>query len=159
MSENLLALLRICLLALLYLFFLRVVRTAWVEIRGPRPARPKAQTPDGGSASPRRTVAFGPVTVATGTLTVIDPPEQRGRSFDLTEELTVGRAPGCQVLLEGDTFVSQLHARVFTRDGVLYVEDLGSTNGTLVNRRKIKAAVPLHQGDTVQVGRTIMEVG
>ena len=44
MSENLLALLRICLLALLYLFFLRVVRTAWVEIRGPRPARPKAQT-------------------------------------------------------------------------------------------------------------------
>jgi pSer/pThr/pTyr-binding forkhead associated (FHA) protein len=104
-------------------------------------------------------VAFGPVTVATGTLTVIDPPEQRGRSFDLTEELTVGRAPGCQVLLEGDTFVSQLHARVFTRDGALFVEDLGSTNGTLVNRRKIKAAVPLHQGDTLQVGRTILEVG
>jgi pSer/pThr/pTyr-binding forkhead associated (FHA) protein len=156
-SENLLALLRICLLALLYLFFLRVVRTAWVEIRGPRPARPKAQTAEG--TSPRRTVAFGPVTVATGTLTVIEPPEQRGRSFDLTEELTVGRAPGCQVLLEGDTFVSQLHARVFTRDGVLFVEDLGSTNGTLVNRRKIKGAIPLHQGDTLQVGRTILEVG
>ena len=136
MSENLLALLRICLLALLYLFFLRVVRTAWVEIRGPRPARPKAQTAEG--TSPRRTVAFGPVTVATGTLTVIEPPEQRGRSFDLTEELTVGRAPGCQVL---------------------FVEDLGSTNGTLVNRRKIKAAIPLHQGDTLQVGRTILEVG
>ncbi len=66
------------------------------------------------------------MTVATGTLTVIEPPEQRGRSFDLTEELTVGRAPGCQVLLEGDTFVSQLHVWWFTRDGVLYVEDLGS---------------------------------
>ncbi len=157
MSENMLALLRICLLALLYLFFLRVVRAAWAEIRGPRPARPKATTAD--TTGPRRTVAFSPVTVATGTLTVIEPPEQRGRSFDLTEELTVGRAPGCQVLLEGDTFVSQLHARVFTRDGALYVEDLGSTNGTLVNRRKIKAAVPLHQGDTLQVGRTIMEVG
>ena len=157
MSENMLALLRICLLALLYLFFLRVVRAAWAEIRGPRPARPKATTGD--TAGARRTVAFSPVTVATGTLTVIEPPEQRGRSFDLTEELTVGRAPGCQVLLEGDTFVSQLHARVFTRDGALYVEDLGSTNGTLVNRRKIKAAVPLHQGDTLQVGRTIMEVG
>src|SRR4249919_3162370 len=157
MSENMLALLRICLLALLYLFFLRVVRAAWAEIRGPRPARAKAATSD--TTGPRRTVAFSPVTVATGTLTVIEPPEQRGRSFDLTEELTVGRAPGCQVLLEGDTFVSQLHARVFTREGALYVEDLGSTNGTLVNRRKIKAAVPLHQGDTLQVGRTILEVG
>jgi hypothetical protein len=156
MSENMLALLRLCLLALLYLFFLRVVRAAWAEIRGPRPARPKAATDAGG---PRRTVAFSPVTVATGTLTVIEPPEQRGRSFDLTEELTVGRAPGCQVLLDADTFVSQLHARVFTRDGALYVEDLGSTNGTLVNRRKIKAAVPLHQGDSLQVGRTILEVG
>ncbi len=157
MSENMLALLRICLLALLYLFFLRVVRAAWAEIRGPKPARPRAATSD--STGARRTVAFSPVTLATGTLTVIEPPEQRGRSFDLTEELTVGRAPGCQVLLEGDTFVSQLHARVFTRDGALYVEDLGSTNGTLVNRRKVKAAVPLHQGDTLQVGRTIMEVG
>jgi hypothetical protein len=158
MSENMLALLRLCLLALLYLFFLRVVRAAWAEIRGPRPARPKAAATDTGTG-PRRTVAFSPVTVATGTLTVIEPPEQRGRSFDLTEELTVGRAPGCQVLLDADTFVSQLHARVFTRDGALYVEDLGSTNGTLVNRRKIKAAVPLHQGDTLQVGRTILEVG
>ncbi len=157
MSENMLAVLRICLLALLYLFFLRVVRAAWAEIRGPRPARPKATATE--ASAPRRTVAFSPVTVATGTLTVIEPPEQRGRSFDLTEELTVGRAPGCQVLLEGDTFVSQLHARVFTRDGALFVEDLGSTNGTLVNRRKIKAAVPLHQGDTLQVGRTILEVG
>jgi len=152
-----LALLRICLLALLYLFFLRVVRAAWAEIRGPRPARPKSATAD--AVAPRRTVAFSPVTVATGTLTIIEPPEQRGRSFDLTEELTVGRAPGCQVSLEGDTFVSQLHARVFTRDGALYVEDLGSTNGTLVNRRKIKSAVALHQGDTLQVGRTILEVG
>jgi len=152
-----LALLRVCLLALLYLFFLRVVRAAWAEIRGPRAARPKASTTD--AAAPRRTVAFSPVTVATGTLTIIEPPEQRGRSFDLTEELTVGRAPGCQVLLEGDTFVSQLHARVFTRDGALHVEDLGSTNGTLVNRRKIKSAVALHQGDTLQVGRTILEVG
>ena len=157
MSENMLALLRICLLALLYLFFLRVVRAAWAEIRGPRPARPKAATTE--ASAPRRTVAFSPVTVATGTLTVIEPPEQRGRSFDLTEELTVGRAPGCQVLLEADTFVSQLHARVFTRDGALYVEDLGSTNGTLVNRRKIKSAVALHHGDTLQVGRTILEVG
>ena len=48
---------------------------------------------------------------------------------------------------------------IATRDGVLFVEDLGSTNGTLVNRRKIKGAIPLHQGDTLQVGRTILEVG
>ena len=158
MSENLLALLRLCLLALLYLFFLRVVRAVWAEIRGPRPARPKA----GGDRRRHRAPAHGgisPVTVATGTLTVIEPPEQRGRSYDLTEELTVGRAPGCQVLLDATPSSPSSIARVFPRDGALYVEDLGSTNGTHREPRKVKAAVPLHKGDRLQVGNTVLEVG
>ena len=54
--------------------------------------------------------------------------------FPLGEEVTIGRAPGCSVALADDTFVSQLHARVFVRDGQPFVEDLGSTNGTFLNR-------------------------
>jgi len=71
--------------------------------------------------------------------------------------VTVGRAPGCGVSLQ-DTTVSQLHARVFRRDGRLYVEDLGSTNGTFVNRVPVSAPVPLNRGDRLQVGGTVLEV-
>ena len=62
-------------------------------------------------------------------LKVVAPPEMVGLRFDLAEEMTIGRAAGCQITLD-DTFASQVHARVFRRDGQLYVEDLGSTNGT-----------------------------
>jgi pSer/pThr/pTyr-binding forkhead associated (FHA) protein len=78
--------------------------------------------------------------------------------FPLRDEATVGRAGGCAVLLADDTFVSQLHARVFRRDGDLYVEDLGSTNGTYLNRKKVTAPVAIRKGDKVQFGRTTMEV-
>ena len=60
--------------------------------------------------------------------------------------------------LPDDTFVSQLHARLFRRDGDLYVEDLGSTNGTYLNKKKVTAAVPMRKGDKLQIGKTIMEV-
>jgi len=88
---------------------------------------------------------------------VIDPSDQRGVTYDLAAEVTVGRAPGCGVSLP-DSTVSQLHARVFRRDGRLYIEDLGSTNGTWVNRVRVGAPVGLKRGDRVQVGSTVLEV-
>jgi pSer/pThr/pTyr-binding forkhead associated (FHA) protein len=57
-----------------------------------------------------------------------------------------------------DTTVSQLHARVFRRDGRVYVEDLGSTNGTWLNRARVSAAVPMKRGDRLQFGSTVLEV-
>ena len=54
--------------------------------------------------------------------------------------------------------MSQLHARVFLRDDVAYVEDLGSTNGTYLNTRKVSSAVPLQRGDKLKIGSTVMEV-
>jgi pSer/pThr/pTyr-binding forkhead associated (FHA) protein len=89
---------------------------------------------------------------------VVEPKEDKGRAYDLGDELTVGRAAGCQVTLE-DSYVSQLHARVFTRDGILYVEDLGSTNGTYLNNAKVSAAVAMKRGDRLKIGSTVMEVG
>ena len=61
----------------------------------------------------------------------------RGEVYAIDEEVTVGRAPGCGVVLEDDTFVSQVHARLFRRGRETYVEDLGSTNGTIVNGERI----------------------
>ena len=69
----------------------------------------------------------------------------------------MGRAGGCQITLD-DTFVSQLHARVFRREGQLYVEDLGSTNGTFLNRKKVTAPIAIRKGDRLQIGKTVMEL-
>jgi pSer/pThr/pTyr-binding forkhead associated (FHA) protein len=91
-------------------------------------------------------------------LKVVEPADTRGRIYDVGDEITVGRASGCQIALPDDTFVSQLHARVFRRDGQLYVEDLGSTNGTFLNRKKVSSPVALRRGDRLQVGKTVLEV-
>ena len=149
MPEPLLTILKFCFLAILYLFFVRVLRAVWAEVTGPQvvvpqPARP-VRTGLGASRPP-------------GRLKVLEPVERRGRSYELTDELTVGRAGGCQVTLEGDNYVSQLHARVFRRDGQFYVEDLGSTNGTYVNRRKVTAPIAIRKGDRLQIGKTVMEL-
>ena len=69
----------------------------------------------------------------------------------------MGRAGGCQITLD-DTYVSQLHARVFRREGQLYVEDLGSTNGTYLNRKKVTAPIAIRKGDRLQIGKTVMEL-
>jgi len=62
------------------------------------------------------------------------------------------------VVLADDTFVSQVHARVFERDGRTWVEDLGSRNGTFVNGKRIDAPTRLRRGDQVQFGQTVAEV-
>lgn len=91
-------------------------------------------------------------------LVVTEPPERKGETFQLGEELTVGRAPGCGVSLPTDTFVSQLHARVFRREDSLFVEDLGSTNGTFLNSQRLSAEAPIRKGDRLQVGKTVLEL-
>jgi pSer/pThr/pTyr-binding forkhead associated (FHA) protein len=78
--------------------------------------------------------------------------------YALDDEVTVGRAPGCGIVLEEDTFVSQVHARVFRRGRETYVEDLGSTNGTLVNGVRIDDVTRLSRGDQVQFGNTLTEI-
>lgn len=154
MSDQLLAVLKLCLLALLYLFFLRVLWAVWAQTRPVRvrEARPPVARPGGGRARPSRRTASQP-----GRLVVVEPAELVGREFPLGDELTIGRAAGCQITLD-DTFVSQLHARVFRREQQYLVEDLGSTNGTYLNRRKVAGPMVIQPGDRLQVGNTVMEL-
>jgi pSer/pThr/pTyr-binding forkhead associated (FHA) protein len=152
--ESLLAILKLCALALLYLFFLRVVRAVWAEVTPARAA-------GGGSAPPapraprparRRATKRG-----TGALVVVEPRERKGQRYSIAEEMTLGRAAGCAISLD-DNYTSQLHARLFQRDGQLHVEDLGSTNGTYVNGKKVTAPIAVSRGDRVKVGATVFEV-
>jgi pSer/pThr/pTyr-binding forkhead associated (FHA) protein len=152
-SEQLLNILKICLLVLLYLFFLRVLRAVWAEVRAPKVVEPAPRR-----ARRERRPSAKAKAKGQRQLVVVEPAEQKGRVFPLGDELTVGRAAGCQVTLD-DTYVSQLHARVFARDGELFVEDLGSTNGTYLNRKKVSGPMLMQRGDRLQVGNTVMELG
>lgn len=169
MPDPLLTFLKYIFLAVLYLFFLRVLRAVWIELREPKaapvggpvapPAAPPAATdrpgpPDPAAVPGRPTPPGG----AAGPVLVVLRGDRQGRQFPLGDELTVGRAGGCGVALPDDTFVSQLHARVYRRDGRILLEDLGSTNGTYVNDRKVTGAVALGPGDQLTIGRTTLEV-
>ena len=162
MPEPLLNVLKICLLILLYLFFFRVLRAVWAEVNL---ARTTAPAPSGGGRRARRGRSGGEGQPRRSRarertlpkLKVIQPAELAGTVYPLGDELTVGRAAGCQITLD-DTYASQLHARIFMRDEQLYVEDLGSTNGTYLNRRKVSAPMVVSQGDQIQIGSTVMEV-
>jgi pSer/pThr/pTyr-binding forkhead associated (FHA) protein len=159
-SEGLLTVLKFCFLALLYLFLFRVVRIVRLELK-PEKAKvpvetfaagaPPAAAPAGKPKKERKEKS-GPA------LYLLEPVGRQGESYPLTEEVSVGRAGGCGVVLDDDTFVSQVHARLYRRGRETYVEDLGSTNGTFVNGERITEVTRLRRGDRVQFGNTVAEI-
>ena len=155
MPEAILTILKFCFLGLLYLFLARVVRAVYRELS---PDRPVPASNNGGGRfgrgrgrSPRSDQPSRPY-----RLKMIDP--ATAQVFPLGEEVTIGRAPGCSVPLADDTYVSQLHARIYIRDGKPFVEDLGSTNSTFLNRDRLSKTMPLHRGDKLQIGQTVLEI-
>jgi pSer/pThr/pTyr-binding forkhead associated (FHA) protein len=147
--EGILNLLKLLFLALLYVFLGRVLRVVYLEVTGPRrPPTPEKAT---------RPAAVGKSTGAL-RLRVVEPADTQGQIYPVTDEMTVGRAPGCGVVLADDTYVSQLHARIYAQNGEMFVEDLGSTNGTYVNQQRLSGSTKLRKGDRLQIGTTVMEV-
>ena len=152
MSDQLLNTLKVALLALLYLFFARVLWAVWSEVRVPVAAglSPKANTAGSSSGSRAKT---GPA-----QLLMVEPAARRGSVTVLEGDIVVGRAPECSVVMPDDPYTSTRHARFFERDGAWWVEDLGSTNGTLVNAKPITEAQQLKRDDRVQTGSAVFEV-
>lgn len=151
MSDGVLTILKFCLLALLYLFLARVVWTVASELRRAPIAAEPTPEPMPVAAKPKAAARRG------WRLVVVEPPVSSGRAFEVNGELTIGRAAGCGVSLPDDTFVSNVHARVYDRDGEVFVEDLGSTNGTLVNGEPLTSTRKLGKGDRIQAGQTVLE--
>jgi hypothetical protein len=154
MSDSILTVLKFCLLALLYVFIMRVV---WIVARELRGSASIAAAPPVPAPAPAPAGSGRPSKKREWRLVVVAPETERGRAFPVVEDVTIGRGGGCTVPLLFDTFVSQVHARVFDRDGTLWLEDAGSTNGTLVNSKRIDQPVKLSKGDRVQVGETVLE--
>ena len=155
MPDLVLLILKYVFLAILWIFVARAVRAVLIELRpakAPGPAG-RAAAPVPSQPPPRKGKAKAP-----GKAVVVEGTGLKGKTFPLTGELTIGRGDGCQVKVEGDTYVSSMHARIFARDGSYMVEDLGSTNGTYLNRRRITAPAELQRGDRVKVGKTVLEM-
>jgi hypothetical protein len=136
-------------LAVLYLFLLVIARSAMKDLR-----RTVSPAPDatGFHASPayaeaRRGADAWLVAERGGGLE----PDER---FDLIGGLSIGRSKESDVQIE-DRYASGLHARVFSRAGRFFAEDMSSTNGTLLNGATLKGEAELIDGDTVQIGDTV----
>ena len=165
-TQNLNAVLRIMqwgVIALIFLFFLRVIRAVWVEMSPATIRKPRSERRQERRESPRGGGPARPKRPKEGRrrqlyLKVVQPAEHAGRTYDLDDELTIGRSPGCGVAMPDDIYTSTLHARLFRRNEQLWVEDLGSTNGTFVNSEQITQAVRLGKGDLLQIGSTVFEV-
>lgn len=88
---------------------------------------------------------MSPVTMKNLTFAVGDTP------------FTLGRLEDNNLCLAEDSYVSSHHARLYRLDGYILVEDLGSTNGTFLNKEPITGVTKLRVGDRVQVGGVILE--
>lgn len=141
-------------LAVLYLFLLWVARSSLRDLSEHDDSSVMIES-DEGVAMPRRS-RQGPdlrsgvdprfeVVAAMG----LDP----GTTFDLSEGATMGRADGSDIPVD-DAFASSVHARIFPRGHFMFIEDMGSTNGTFLNGRRLRAAERLKTGDTVRIGET-----
>jgi pSer/pThr/pTyr-binding forkhead associated (FHA) protein len=152
MPELVLVLLKYVFLFVLYIFVARAVKAVYLELRPARTSgggRSRAPAPSPRPPSKRSKKAPRKVSVVEGPL--------KGQSYELGEELTVGRAEKCHIVVD-DTYVSQVHARIYANGETYVVEDLGSTNGTYLNRRRITSPEELSRGDRVKIGKTVLEM-
>jgi hypothetical protein len=159
MNELSLTIIRVAFLAVLWLFVIAAIGVVRTDLLGgpsattrrgkarqaqaPRPGRP-SRAPRPGRGSPRILV------VTAGAL--------KGTSIDLAQQqITLGRANDATLVLNDD-YASSRHARNFPQDGQWIVEDLGSTNGTYLDRQKVTRPLPVPVGVPIRIGKTVLEL-
>jgi pSer/pThr/pTyr-binding forkhead associated (FHA) protein len=157
MNELSLTIIRVAFLAVLWLFVIAAIGVVRTDLLGgpagkrnklrppqaPRQARP-AKPARAGRGSPRTLV------VTAGAL--------KGTTLDLSQQqITLGRANDATLVLNDD-YASSRHARIFPQDGQWIVEDLGSTNGTYLDRQKVTRPMPVPAGVPIRIGKTVLEL-
>jgi pSer/pThr/pTyr-binding forkhead associated (FHA) protein len=149
--QTVLLALKIAFLVLLYLFIWRIVRSATRDVRMPQ---------ESFIMGPSQAAALGlgrqAPAVTTGMLVALKSTAlAEGERFELdTQALTVGRGAPNDIRLDDDEFASAHHARFDPRRDGVWVEDIGSTNGTYVNGTRLGRPQKLSPGDVVRVGET-----
>jgi len=163
-SDLLLTLVRLGFLALIWCLVLVAVIVLRRDLRAPRDARPlvvaeRPRSRGESRAAPRPRAEKGsrPSKSEARTLVVIEGP-LAGTVIPLgSGDITLGRAPDSTLVLDDD-YASSAHARVRLTSGSWIVEDLGSTNGTWIDRTRLTGPTPLTVGRQLKVGRTVLEL-
>lgn len=127
---------KLVLLALLYLFLFSAIRTGIGIVRGAGPSA--------GRSTPLLKVVQGPR-------------ELKGLKVPVAGPVIIGRSPGSDIVI-ADDFISSRHARVIPAGDEIVLEDLGSTNGTIVNGHRITEPVSLRTGDEIDLGTVRLKV-
>ena len=151
MDEPLAVALKFGFLLVLYLFLLWVVRSAMRDL-----SRSERSSPDEPVEPPSRKRQEPAVPdlragVSPQLTVVAAMGHQPGTTFDIGEGATMGRSDGAAIRVD-DPFASSAHARIFPRGEYMYLEDMGSTNGTYLNGRQVKATERLKMADVIRIG-------
>jgi pSer/pThr/pTyr-binding forkhead associated (FHA) protein len=154
MSELTLLLIRLAFLAVLWFFVIAAVGVIRTDLFGSRtaPAGPrKGVKPSKPTAKPKSKKSEPRQLLVTGG-------PLQGTTINLTETpITIGRANDATLVVTDD-YASSRHARLFPQDGQWIVEDLGSTNGTYLDRSKVTRPTPVPLGVPIRVGKTVIEL-
>ena len=169
MSELTLTVVRLGLLAALWLFVLAVVAVIRTDIYGTqvraKSAKGRARKAAGPPAAPVAPGASFPAEPAgpgfgrnaPRSLAVTEG-SLAGTTINLsTSQILIGRNPEATLVLDDD-YASGRHARLYPDNGRWYVEDLGSTNGTFLGRERISGPRVLSAGSTLRIGQTVIEL-
>jgi len=157
MTDQVLNALKLLLLALIYLFFARVLWAVWSEVRTPvMPSGNNARS--AGGVAGKRGGRAGRVPKGVPTFVVIEPKQHRGRTYTLSSVLAIGRLEDNDIVITDDSFISSHHARIEVRPEGTWVVDLNSTNGSFVNGQRLTGERSVRKGDRIQVGSTVLEM-
>ena len=147
--ETTLLVLKLAFLVVLYLFIWRIVRSAARDLRLPQESMILGPAQVAGMLQVQPRAELGHLVVVTS------PALEVGKVLTLdTHPLHVGRAAGNDVSLEDDEYASTRHARIEPRHDGVWVDDIGSTNGTFVNGIRVTRPRRLAPGDVIRIGET-----
>jgi pSer/pThr/pTyr-binding forkhead associated (FHA) protein len=158
MNELSLTIIRVAFLAVLWLFVIAAIGVVRTDLLGgpstPRKGRARQ------AQAPRQSRPARPARAGRGSprVLVVTAGGLKGTSLDLgQQQITLGRANDATLVLNDD-YASSRHARIFPQDGQWIVEDLGSTNGTYLDRQKVTRPMPVPLGVPIRIGKTVLEL-
>jgi len=151
-NDDKLLVLKIAFLVLLYAFIVLIVRSATKDLGG----------------APQESIVLGAAEAEAlraqyarpkARFLVLDGPGlEQGSAVEVVDSTVVGRAPANGVPIDGDEFASAQHARIQAGSDGVWIEDLGSTNGTFVNGARVTSRRLLQPGDVVRIGETELQL-
>jgi len=159
MNNLTLLLIRLAFLAVLWLFVIAAVGVVRTDLFGQaRQGRQRRRQRKPPQPKPPRQPRTGRPGRGTPQRLLVTAGGLAGTSIGLSDQqITIGRANDATLVLNDD-YASTRHARLFPQDGQWIVEDLGSTNGTYLDRQKVTQPTPVPPGVPIRIGKTVLEL-